>query len=153
MESGYNSGFSKGSFNSRMVFEHGCPQCGRTLPANYPKGEVCPACKEMNLFADVRDYIRANDVNEFEVAIHFNIPRMKVKQWIQEGRIEYKDENDTKFLSHGLCELCGTPIPFGSLCAKCKRRVNDRQRQGFAIIKPAEEDEKMRFRYFEGEDK
>ncbi len=151
MEEGHRSGISKGSFNSRIVSEHACPQCGRTLPANYPNGEVCPACKEMNLFADVRDYIRANDVNEFEVAIHFNIPRSKVKQWIQEGRIEYKEEGGAKYLSHGLCELCGAPIPFGSLCTKCKRKVNDMQRQGFAIIKPSEDDERMRFINNDGE--
>lgn len=145
MEVEHRSGFSKGSFNSRIVSEHACPQCGRILPQDYPKGDFCPACKEMNLFDEVREYIRANDVNEFEVAIHFNIPRSKVKEWIAEGRIEYKEEGGMRFLAHGLCELCGAPIPFGTICTKCKRKLNDERRQGFAIIKPSDEDERMRF--------
>ena len=152
MDTEHNSGFSNGKWNSKNITDHACPQCGRILPASYPNGEICPSCKEMNLFAEVREYIRDNDVNEFEVAIHFNIPRMKVKEWIEEGRIEYKEDGGTRFLSHGHCELCGASIPFGSLCTKCKRKVNDMQRQGFAIIKPKTDDERMRFRHGEEED-
>ncbi len=145
MEVEHSTGFTKGVWFSKG--EHSCPQCGRLLPATVPKGEICPACRELNLFADVREYIRQNDVNEFEVAIHFNIPRDKVKEWINEGRIEYKEEGGTRFLVHGHCELCGAPIAFGSLCSQCMRKVADKQKQGFAIIKPIDEDDRMRFKH------
>ena len=145
MEVKHNKGFSKGVWTANG--EHSCPQCGRMLPANVPKDQVCPQCQEVNLFADVRDYIRSNDVNEFEVAIHFNIPRLKVKQWIKEGRIEYKETEDTKYIAVGHCEMCGTPVAFGTLCTQCKRRIEEMKKQGFAVIKPSELDERMRFKY------
>jgi len=50
---------------------------------------ICEACKERELFAEVKEYIRTHNVNEFQVAKHFNIPLSKVKSWIQDGRVEY----------------------------------------------------------------
>ena len=47
-----------------------CEFCGRTLPKHY-EGTLCPTCQEAQLFRNVRDYIRANTVNEYEVAEHF----------------------------------------------------------------------------------
>ena len=44
-----------------------CKQCGRRLHPEYNK-DICPACMEMNLFNEVKDYIRKNDVNESQVA-------------------------------------------------------------------------------------
>ena len=44
-----------------------CEFCGRTLPKHY-EGTLCPTCQEAQLFRNVRDYIRANTVNEYEVA-------------------------------------------------------------------------------------
>ena len=143
MEVEHKTGFSKGVWTGRG--EHSCPQCGRMLSADVPRGELCEACKEMKLFDEVREYIRKNDVNEFEVAIHFGIPRLKVKRWIKEGRIEYKEEG-TRFLAAGHCEVCGNPIAFGTLCTRCKRKLDDQKKQGFAMIKPKAEDERMRFR-------
>ena len=43
-----------------------CEFCGRTLPKHY-EGTLCPTCQEAQLFRNVRDYIRANTVNEYEV--------------------------------------------------------------------------------------
>lgn len=34
-----------------------CKQCGRRLHPKYNK-DICPACMEMNLFNEVKDYIR-----------------------------------------------------------------------------------------------
>ena len=65
-----------------------CEFCGRTLPKHY-EGTLCPTCQEAQLFRNVRDYIRANTVNEYEVAEHFHIPLRQIKEWIREGRIEY----------------------------------------------------------------
>ena len=64
-----------------------CEFCGRTLPKHY-EGTLCPTCQEAQLFRNVRDYIRANTVNEYEVAEHFHIPLRQIKEWIREGRIE-----------------------------------------------------------------
>lgn len=47
-----------------------CEFCGRTLPKHY-EGTLCPTCQEAQLFRNVRDYIRANTVNEYEVAETF----------------------------------------------------------------------------------
>ena len=48
-----------------------CEFCGRTLPKHY-EGTLCPTCQEAQLFRNVRDYIRANTVNEYEVAEPFS---------------------------------------------------------------------------------
>ena len=36
---------------------HECKQCGRILNKMY-RDEICPECKDLNLFAEVKDYIR-----------------------------------------------------------------------------------------------
>lgn len=99
-----------------------CEYCGKPLASSY-EGTVCPACQEQQLFRDVKDFIRANDnVTEYDVAKHFNIPIQRVKHWIREGRIEYKVNNSTALTTH--CVECGAPISFGRLCANCLRKQN-----------------------------
>ena len=60
----------------RQLFDNikECKSCKRPLPPDYDE-DLCPRCKEIQLFHDVKDYIRANDVNEYEVAEHFQIPK------------------------------------------------------------------------------
>ena len=95
-----------------------CPNCGRDLHPSYPN-ELCPMCMEMELFSKVKEYIRENnDVHEQDVADEFNIPVRKVKEWIREGRIQYKGE-PAKQISSIACRRCGKPISFGSLCSTC----------------------------------
>ena len=84
------------------------------------KENLCPSCIEQKLFREVKEYIRENDVNEYDVAQHFHIPHMQVKKWIREGRIEYKDDHLNTITMH--CTRCGAPISFGTLCAKCMRQ-------------------------------
>lgn len=96
-----------------------CEECRKPLPLTY-KSNVCPSCTEHRLFREVKEYIRANDVTEYDVAEHFNIPHYRVKQWIREGRIEYKDNHLNTISMH--CTKCGEPISFGTLCAKCLRQ-------------------------------
>ena len=50
-----------------------CEFCGRPLPKNY-EGDLCPRCKDNQLFREVKHFIRSNNVNEYEVAAHFDIP-------------------------------------------------------------------------------
>ena len=122
--------------------EHCCQSCGRPLPARY-EGDCCISCMERQLFEKVRDYIRANDVNEYDVAEHINIPHRKVKGWIKEGRIEYKEQVE-KNISAIFCSRCGAKVNFGTLCQKCLKMMNGENREGFAMLTKAEEG-KMRF--------
>lgn len=101
-----------------------CEICKRPLPESYTES-ICPACKERQLFHQVRDFIRANNVNEYQVAEHFGISIRQVKGWIREGRIEYKEDEASQNKIEGLhCERCGAPVSFGSLCPKCLKLLN-----------------------------
>ncbi|MGN0141552.1 MAG: FeoC-like transcriptional regulator [Roseburia sp.] len=99
-----------------------CDSCGRPLPFNY-KEATCPGCKELALFHEVREYIRANDVTEYDVAEHFSIPLTLVKKWIREGRIEYKEES-TPTIKSTHCLHCGAQVTFGTICPKCLKQMN-----------------------------
>ena len=112
-----------------------------------PSALAADVREEMELFDAVRNYIRENDVNEFGVAAHFDIPISRVKAWIREGRIEYKDLGDGVLAEDKRCALCGKPIDFGNICAKCSREQSGKGR-GYAVMKPEDkEDGKMRFRH------
>lgn len=122
-----------------QVQEDSCKQCGRALSPQYPE-EICPACKEMNLFNEVKDYIRSNEVNEADVAEHFGIPNSRVRQWIREGRIQYKDTGSGR-ISNVYCQICGKPLDFGTVCADCRHL----QSLGVVVKSYQQEDGKMRF--------
>lgn len=119
---------------------HYCSNCHKPMTLSYEE-DCCPACKDQLLFRDVKDYIRSHDVNEYNVADHFNIPIQKVRGWIREGRIQYKDER----LSQSIvlyCQICNAPIPFGSLCTKC---AQSRNRAGQAAFTFKDVEGNMRF--------
>ena len=65
-----------------------CEHCGKAIPRS-SEFACCVDCQETIIFHAVKDYIRENNVNEFQVADHFNIPLRLVKQWMRERRIEY----------------------------------------------------------------
>lgn len=119
-----------------------CEFCKRPLPKAY-KEKLCPACKEARLFYDVRDYIRDNDVNEYEVADHFNIPLKQVKSWIREGRIEYKEMGAGNSISGLHCQRCGAPVSFGALCPKCLKILNGNKGYRSNVI--SDDNNKMRY--------
>ena len=100
-----------------------CEFCGRPLPKNY-EGELCPRCKDNHLFNEVKHFIRSNNVNEYEVAAHFGIPLKQVKEWIRDGRIEYRTKNAASNVSALHRQQCGAPITFGTLCPKCLKVLN-----------------------------
>lgn len=121
-----------------------CRFCNRPLPIKF-EGDLCPKCQENQLFIDVRDYIRKHDVNEFEVAQQFHIPLRKVRDWIREGRIEYKarDEEMGMILANLHCEICGAPVQFGVLCSKCSRNLH--AKKGYTTFTMDKDKSKMRF--------
>lgn len=99
-----------------------CKICQRPLPLKY-EGDICPACQEEELFADVREYIREQDVTEYDVAERFDIPLRQVKGWIREGRIEYKTDKQVT-LPKMHCMECGASITFGTYCQSCYKLKN-----------------------------
>lgn len=129
-----------------------CKSCGKRLPISY-KEDYCPACLDMMLLQDVKEYIRKNDVNEYQVAEHFGIPLRQVKEWIREGRIEYRtNKTDGPGTIHGIyCQNCGSAINFGTLCPKCLNALNRSKRQGFSTTRPAS-DASDRMHYLDSPD-
>ncbi|MCD7826588.1 MAG: FeoC-like transcriptional regulator [Clostridiaceae bacterium] len=113
--------------------EKTCKQCGVTLHPAYQQ-ELCPLCIERNLFYEVKDYIRENEVNENDVAEHFDISVHKVRGWIREGRIQYKGEKKNA-ISGVACQICGKPISYGVTCTECYKL---RQLQVVAKLKKAD---------------
>ena len=65
-----------------------CTHCGCAISRN-SELKFCANCQETILFQEVREYIRSNNVNEFQVAEHFGLPLSVVKSWMREHRIEY----------------------------------------------------------------
>ena len=117
-----------------------CIKCGRDMHIVY-KEDLCPICKEIELFSQVKEFIRENvDVREQDVADKFSIPLRKVREWIREGRIQYKEEKTEK-IANLKCKICGKPISFGATCAECHSL---QQLQVVATWRKTEE-EKMHF--------
>ncbi len=123
-----------------------CVNCGRRLVRSSENG-LCPMCAEQELFNEVRDYIRANDVKDYDVAQKFGIPLNKVKEWIRQGRIQYKNDPTMKSVIMGnYCQVCGQPTNFGTICPKCMKEKKKENIQGVAIGKPqGDGNKKMRF--------
>ena len=130
------------SFSGLFDNYKNCEYCRRELPENY-KPDLCPHCMEIKLFNDVKEYIRNNRVNEYEVATHFNIPLFRIKAWIREGRIEYRTDDPSQNLSTMHCQNCGEPVNFGNLCAKCRKLMNGKK--GFSSKVQVDEKSKMRY--------
>lgn len=121
-----------------------CAVCKKPLPLSFEE-DLCPGCKENMFFNEVKEYIRTNDVTEYDVADHFQIPLQRVKRWIREGRIEYKDKRLNAIYSIH-CEKCGVPIAFGTLCAKCAKQ------SGMSAFAPVSASDNGQFRFLEEAD-
>ena len=119
-----------------------CTMCGRPLPLDY-ENDFCPACEDDVLFRQIREYIRAHDVTEFELAEVFHIPQSKVRKWIKEGRIEYVSD-DNKMMNTR-CQRCGVPISFGTLCSDCMRVMNGGKEISYTSSSKKKDNNRMRF--------
>lgn len=135
--------------NSKRLFSNDakeCEYCGKTLPAKY-KESVCPNCLELQLFSHVKEYIRSHDVNEYEVASHFEIPLHQVKEWIKEGRIEYKEPVNGPAIKAVYCQKCGVAITFGMICPKCLKSLN--KGKGHSSTSPFSEHDASKMHYLD----
>ncbi len=119
-----------------------CSGCKKLLPKEY-EFEKCPFCIENDLFKEVREYIRANDVTEYDVAEAFEIPVSRVKEWISQGRIQYKQDKDKNYIGHH-CARCGGLIPQGEFCISC-RNILKRQKGTLVYDLDDFDDSKMRY--------
>ncbi len=107
------------------------------------ESDLCPNCQASMEFRKVREYVREHNVNEFQLAEAFGIPLRQVKQWIREGRLEYREFEKKIVNLH--CQQCGKSIQFGSLCPECNRALYGVQ-GGFETLKLGSHvDEKIRF--------
>ena len=76
-----------------------CKMCRKALPPLSDR-EYCYACEELLLFDKVREFVRNNDVNEYQVAEYFDIPVRMVKQWIKGEELNIK-----KRIKQVLCRI------------------------------------------------
>ena len=98
-----------------------------------------------SFFREVKMYIRENDVTEHDVAEHFDLPLRRVKQWIRDGRIEYKQEDTSRVLAKH-CARCGEIVAFGELCTTCKHILTKQEKKiGFFKEDTNKEEGKMRY--------
>lgn len=67
-----------------------CITCGKRIPLSQSHDQ-CNDCLKRTIFPAVREYVRKNDVNELEIAEHFNLTREMVHEWVVEGALEYKN--------------------------------------------------------------
>lgn len=118
-----------------------CAWCHCPIPID-SETEFCENCAESMTFREIREYVREHDVNEFQLAEAFGIPLRRVKQWIREGRLEYKDLLNTVVNLH--CQRCGKAIQFGNFCPECNRAEYG-VKGGFDALKANDADEQMRF--------
>ena len=132
----------------KPLFQNGryCKNCGKPLLESYER-ELCSFCETQLIFDDVREYIRSEEVTEYDVAKHFDIPVGMVQQWIKEGRIEYKERGEKTILS-SFCQRCGAKVTFGTLCQKCLKELNA-QHKGYLVKDVSEEETIGKIRYLE----
>lgn len=136
--------------NHKALFEEYsyCRECKKLLPKEY-EFELCPNCIENNLFKEVREYIRKNDVTEYDVAEEFGLPLKRVKGWIREGRIQYKEDKNKKIIGHH-CGRCGELIMKGEFCTNCLHILKT---QKATLVYHSDESEDSRMRFLDMEDK
>lgn len=66
-----------------------CKVCFKRMP-NSATSDLCQACENEAKFKEVKEYLLHHVATEFEVADHFGLPLAKVREWIREGRMDYK---------------------------------------------------------------
>lgn len=96
-----------------------CRECRRLF--NYLSGpQICTGCKEKleGKFEEVKEYLEDHPgAGLMQVLEACKVKKTYVTQWMKEGRIELEDCLEMV----ARCDRCGSPIPEGSFCNKCKR--------------------------------
>lgn len=118
-----------------------CSWCHCPIPDD-SETDLCKNCQASMEFREVREYVREHDVNEFQLAEVFGIPLRQVKQWIREGRLEYKE--DVNLMTTLYCQRCGKKIRFGNFCPECNKAQYG-VKGGFETFRESDADEQIRF--------
>lgn len=85
-----------------------CKGCGKPFARLSAQG-YCEKCADYELYKKVKEYVRAHDnVNEWMVADVFDIPVERVKRWIKEGYLSYKDQKTVSPIDTGEAKIRGT---------------------------------------------
>ena len=85
-----------------------CKGCGQTFARLSAQG-FCERCADYELYKKVKEYVRAHDnVNEWMVADVFDIPVERVKNWIKEGYLSYKDQKTVAPIDSPESKIHGT---------------------------------------------
>ena len=83
-----------------------CESCRRPLPLSF-EGTICSSCQEQQLFQKVKEFIRSNDVTEYDVAQEFNIPLQRVKT-LDSRRTHWIQRQSSQCDYHALYEMRDT---------------------------------------------
>lgn len=97
-----------------------CQKCKKLF--YYIRGDcLCKDCMEKvdEIFEKTSHYLEEHDhARVMQVSQDCDVPARQVKKWIKQERIHTVDEQEF----YSICEGCGSLIPSGQFCAKCKSR-------------------------------
>ena len=96
-----------------------CTECGGKMKMVRSGEYACEKCGaiQMDDFGRIRDYMREHGAaTKEEICVVLGIRAEVVNEYIRQQRLE--KAGDTS--GGGQCLLCGAPIRYGSICAKCK---------------------------------
>lgn len=111
-----------------------CSRCGKMF--NYISGEeICENCKKEleDSFQTVKKFVEENPgAGLKEIAEKCEVTTKQIKKWIIEERLMFSKDSPLQLT----CENCGTRIPTGRLCAKCKASMANNLTNTFQKPKP-----------------
>lgn len=93
-----------------------CSRCGQIY--SYDGFKICLKCrrKDEEDFKSIKKYIDLNPGAAIsEVSEETEVDTKKIIEFLRQGRLEIKDENNLLLP----CEKCGEPIKTGRFCEKC----------------------------------
>ncbi len=98
-----------------------CRNCKRLF--NYIAGvQICPACKDEleKKFQKAKEFIReTKDATIKMVAEEVDVSENQIREWIKDERLIFTSTSASEIV----CEVCGTTIPTGRYCDKCKAQM------------------------------
>lgn len=98
-----------------------CKRCGRLF--NYKISLMCPECvaRTDEDFITCREYIDKNkNVTISELAKNTEVDEKVILYLVKEGRLNIEGSRGGSY-----CEKCGTSIPSGRYCLRCKDKMID----------------------------
>lgn len=116
-----------------------CTECGGRMRAVRSGVYECETCGAQALddFGRIREYMKDHgSATKEELVVVLGVRAEVVNEYIRQQRLE-----EAGNAGDGKCLLCGAPIKFGSICAKCKRT----SRSGTTVGKPAGASGKRRY--------